>query len=218
MKRIIIICEGQTEQEFCKKTLYTHFIAKNINVVPTLIKKSNGGIVQWAALKKQIENHLKEDSTAYVSTLIDYYGTHQKYNFPEWNALSIVDKNARLDFIEQKMRDDIDPQLNHRFIPYMQLHEFEGLLFNDISLFRQQFTPSEIVDDKLLIDTFQAFPDNPEMINNSLKTAPSKRLEQIIRGYNKVVYGNILAEAIGLQNIMNKSPRFNAWIKTIENI
>jgi hypothetical protein len=76
---------------------------------------------------------------------------------------------------------------------------------------------AEIVDMPLLQDTFKEFP-NPEMINNNPQTAPSKRLAQIISGYNKVTYGNILAEAIGLQNIMNKCPRFKAWIERIETI
>jgi hypothetical protein len=216
MKRIIIICEGETEQEFCKKTLSSHFLAKQIYVHAPLIKKSNGGIVKWTELKKQIENHLKKEPTAHVSMFIDYYGLYQKYNFPGWDeSLSIVDKNERLTFLEQKMKEDIDSQLRHRFIPYMQLHEFESLLFNEINIFRQQFTQNEIVDEQLLQETFQTFQNNPEMINNSPETAPSKRLEKIIRGYNKVVYGNIIVETIGLQNIINKCPRFNAWITKI---
>jgi hypothetical protein len=219
MKRVIIICEGQTEQEFCNKTLLPYFSAKQIFIQPPLIKKSNGGIVKWSELKKQIENHLKQDPTAYISTLIDYYGIYQKYNFPEWDAsLAIADKNERLDFLEQKMSDDVNPQLNSRFIPYMQLHEFEGMLFSDINIFRQQFTENEIIDDQLLQETFRTFPDNPEMINDSPQTAPSKRLKKIIAGYNKIVYGNILAETIGLRNIINKCPRFGAWIHKIETV
>ncbi|GAP73388.1 hypothetical protein SAMD00024442_84_6 [Candidatus Symbiothrix dinenymphae] len=218
MKRIIIICEGETEQEFCKKTLFPHFLARQIYIQSPLIKKSNGGIVKWAELKKQIENHLKKEPAAHVSMLIDYYGLYQKYNFPGWEeSLSIVDKNERLAFLDHKMNEDIDSQLRHRFIPYMQLHEFEGLLFNEINIFNQQFTPNEIVDAQLLQATFQQFT-NPEMINNSAETAPSKRLAKIIAGYNKVVYGNILAEAIGLHNIINKCPRFNAWITKLSGL
>ena len=67
-----------------------------------------------------------------------------------------------------------------------------------------------------LENTFTEY-SNPEMINNNKETAPSKRLSRIIKGYHKIVYGNILAEEIGLTNIRNKSPRFNNWINTIEN-
>jgi len=217
MKRIIIICEGITEQEFCNKTLSPYFGKKDIQVQPPLIKKSNGGIVKWNDLKKQIENHLKHDSTCYVTTLIDYYGIYQKHYFPSWTeSEAIIDKNEQLNFLEQKMQDDIDDRFRNRFIPYMQLHEFEGLLFNDINIFHQQFLQREIIDEVFLQETFQRFPDNSEMINNNPETAPSKRLTRIISGYNKVVYGNILAETIGLSNIRNKCPRFNAWINEIE--
>jgi hypothetical protein len=219
MKRIIIICEGQTEQEFCNKTLSPYFSAKQILIQAPLIKKSNGGIVRWSELKKQIENHLKQDTTAYVTTLIDYYGISDNLSFPGWTtALTIVDKNERLDFLEQSMRDDIDAQLNYRVMPYMQLHEFEGLLFSDINVFEQQFTAEEIMNVSLLHETFQTFSDNPEMINDSLQTAPSKRLANIVSGYDKVVYGNILAEVVGLQNMVNKCPRFCAWIKQLEDV
>ena len=59
--------------------------------------------------------------------------------------------------------------------------------------------------------------DNPEMINDVRETSPSHRLDRIIKGYNKIIYGNIIAEAIGLDNIRSKSPRFNEWLNKIES-
>ncbi len=56
------------------------------------------------------------------------------------------------------------------------------------------------------------------MINTGRDTSPSNRLKKIIFGYNKIVYGNILAEAIGLENIKRKCPRFKNWIKNIEEM
>lgn len=52
MKRIIIICEGHTEKEFCKTVLASYFQSKNIYIQTPLIKKSKGGIVKWEELKK----------------------------------------------------------------------------------------------------------------------------------------------------------------------
>ncbi len=57
-----------------------------------------------------------------------------------------------------------------------------------------------------------------ELINENKETSPSARLERIIVGYNKVVYGNLIAEAIGLEKIREKSPRFNEWLNKIERI
>ncbi len=216
MKRVIIVCEGPTEQEFCKKTLSTYFAPKGICIDSPLIKKSNGGIVSWKDLKKQIEKHLKDERTVYVSLLIDYYGIKKSHEFPGWTeALAIADKNERLTFLEQEMKNDIDESLRYRFIPYLQLHEFEGLLFNNIDVFRQQFTVGELVGMEELKKILEQYP-NPEMINDTPCNSPSHRLGRIIKGYDKIVYGNCLAETIGLSNICNKCPRFNAWINGIE--
>jgi len=218
MKRLIIICEGQTEKEFCEKTLYPYFQKNDIYIHAPLIKKSSGGIVKWSNLKKQIENHLKQDSEACVSLLIDYYGLNDEHGFPGWKDVKeIPDINKKVECIESKMLEDLDDSFRHRFIPYIQLHEFEGLLFNDIEFFYQLFTPEEIIGEKELKDTFNSF-SNPEMINNNKETAPSKRLGRIIEGYNKIIFGNILAESIGLENIRAKSPRFNNWITQLISI
>ena len=81
MKRLIIICEGPTEKEFCKDVLSEHFLAKDINLECPTIKHSNGGIVPWSILKKQIIRHLNEGDCI-VSLLIDYYRIRDSYSFP----------------------------------------------------------------------------------------------------------------------------------------
>ncbi|GIJ95952.1 hypothetical protein CAPN001_05210 [Capnocytophaga stomatis] len=218
MKRIIIICEGQTEQEFVQKIMYPFFIGKHIILDAPLIKHSRGGMVDWQLLKKQIENHLIQDKNSIVSTFIDYYGLHSGYEFPGWEqAKRITDKNLKLKHLEMKMKADISSDLQHRFIPYMQLHEFEGLLFCEKEVFLQIFPNNELIGKDELAYIFANF-DNPEMINDKKETSPSHRLARIIKGYDKVVYGNILAETIGLHRIRNKAPRFNNWIETLSKI
>lgn len=214
MKRVIIICEGETEREFSKNVLAPHLINQNIFIQAPLIKRSMGGIVRWSILKKEIETHLQE-SNVFVSTFVDYYGLYQKYNFPRWaDGEKIVDKNNRMDFLENAMKDDIVDYSRHRFIPYLQLHEFEGLLFNDIQLFYEQVPKAELVGIEELKKTFNDY-ENPEMINNNRETSPSHRLKRIIKGYNKLLYGHYFAEAIGIEQIRAKSPRFNQWIERI---
>ncbi len=217
MKRVIIICEGETEREFCKKILALHLIHQNIIIQAPLIKRTMGGIVKWSILKKEIETHLLEPNVI-VTTFIDYYGLYSKHNFPNWSeGEKIVDKNSRMDFLENAMKEDIDEAINYRFIPYMQLHEFEGLLFNNIQVFYDQVPKDELIGLEELEKTFADF-ENPEMINNVRETSPSHRLKRIIVGYNKPLYGHYLAEAIGIENIRKKSPRFNTWIEKIISI
>ena len=74
MKRLIIIGEGQTEQDYCKDVLETFFTTKNIHVQNTTIKKSKGGIQKWSIIKKQILNHLKSDTSDIITLLIGSIG------------------------------------------------------------------------------------------------------------------------------------------------
>lgn len=217
MKRIIIVNEGDTEKEFCKDVLLPHFLALNILIEYPTIKKTGGGIVSWDTLKKQIETHLKQDPTAFVTTFIDYYGLNNKLKFPKWSdAKVIVDINHRITFLENAMKSTFDDDINYRFVPYIQLHEFEGLLFNNITVFDSQIDRNEFTNYEELVKTIEDYP-NPELINDGKETAPSKRLMRLIKGYNKPVFGSILAEAIGLSRIRSKCPRFDNWITVLEN-
>lgn len=218
MKRIVIICEGQTEQEFCSKMLSNHLSSYDVFIQAPRIKRSHGGIVHWDQLKKQVELTLRTEPQSFVTTLIDYYGLYDKYKFPGWDeAETIADKNERMDFLESQMKADIDESLRHRFIPYLQLHEFEGLLFCKADVFTQLVPERELVGLQELEKVIAQNP-NPEMINNTRETSPSHRLERIIAGYHKIVYGNILAETIGLPTIRTKCPRFNHWLTTLESL
>lgn len=218
MKRLIIICEGETEQEFCKDVLYKFFQNKDIYIETPLIKKSLGGIVSWPSIKKQINAHLQENVNVYVTMLIDYYGIKGSHNFPKWEeSLSIDDKFTRMNFLEFEMCEDIDESLRNRFIPYVQLHEFEGLLFNNIEVFKNNIPANEFKNIQELENTINQYP-NPEIINNGAITAPSKRLERLIVGYNKIIYGSTLAVSIGLDQIRSKAVRFNHWIEILEAI
>lgn len=217
MKSIIIVCEGQTEEEFCKTILRPYFKPKDIFIKNPLIERSNGGIVSWKILKKEIENHLQDKNTV-VTTLIDYYGIKASHNFPKWEDIrhvKDVDKNAKISILEGAMHNDISAALRDRFIPYVQLHEFESLLFVDLNVFNTLFDQNEFKDYKYLKKTIEDYP-NPEMINNGETTAPSKRLDKIMKSYSKIQNGNQIAEKIGLTNIRKQCPRFNDWIEILE--
>ena len=216
MKRLVIICEGPTEKEFCKDLLAPALSSYEIYVDTPLIKQSGGGIVPWNVLKRQIEGHLREGE-AFVTMLIDYYGIKDTHKFPLWEeSKPITNMPSRIQYLCKAMHDDIDPNFRHRFIPYMQLHEFEGLLFSDITKFKEYYTEEKMYY-KALEEASRTFP-NPEFINNNPSTAPSKRLIAAIPSYNKVLDGNCIAMAIGLTTIRRECPLFNEWLTTLEQL
>lgn len=215
MKRIVVICEGPTEKEFCNTILSPYFAPQGIYLNAPLIKHSHGGIVPWSLLQRQISIHLRAEQNAYVTTMIDYYGINSKHCFPQWeDARQESDVYKRMSLLEQGMKESIEEELRSRFIPYIQLHEFEGLLFSNVDVYEKVIPKGDLVGVEELKQTATTF-NNPELINNSLETSPSHRLVRIVRGYNKVVYGNYLAESIGLNKIRERCPRFNLWIESL---
>lgn len=220
MKRIIIICEGPTEVEFCKELLYPHFLSLNIIVQWSLPKWSAGGHINWNDLHKQIILTLKQDPSVFVTTFIDLYGLSKPELFPNWNDALALKKAPyeRVDLLEQGMVDALPDIIKYRFIPNLVIHEFEGLLFNDIIHFENVFNDNEFKNKDELIKVLQQF-ENPELINDKKETSPSHRLEQdIFYKFSKTVGGILIALDINLNKIRQKSKHFNEWITKLENI
>ena len=216
MKRLIIVCEGPTEKEFCNNLLSDFLIQRGIAIETPLVKHSGGGVVPWPILRKQLVNHLMEGDS-FVTMFIDYYGIKDDFEFPKWEeAKGIVVREDRMTLLEHAMRQDLPEELRYRFIPHLQLHEFESLLFSDLRGFERNFTASEMNLEQLR-DVIRLFP-NPEDINNNPLTAPSKRLESAIIGYKKVLYGNCVALDIGLEKMMASCPHFRSWISRLTQI
>lgn len=206
MKTIIIICEGDTEVEFCKTNLNEYLGYEKYIIMPKNIK----GNCNWQRIKYFIEKSLKSQPDVVVTTMIDYYGL-KGTTFPQWQeSQNIMDKRERIDFLENEMHKDIENSLQNRFIPYLQLHEFEALLFNNIEVFEENFEDAEY-DKAELQKIFSEFPD-PEMINDRKETSPSHRLKDIISIYDKAYLGNLIIKSIGLANIYNKNQHFREWI------
>lgn len=206
MKTIIIICEGETEVEFC--SLLNNFLGyENYRIESRNLE----GNCHWERIKNLVEKTLKSQKSAIVTTMIDYYGRKSK-TFPKQAEANNIKNNIRqkVDFLEQAMIDAIDSSLRDRFIPYLQLHEFEAMLFHNYQVFENNFGDDECKKNEIQ-KILQQFPD-PEMINDSPLTSPSHRLENIIIGYNKITYGNLLAEIIGLRNVYSKNQHFREWV------
>lgn len=119
-------------------------------------------------------------------------------------------ENALSEDICNELGDGFDPD---RFVPFVVLHEFEGLLFSDCALFSQGIGRPDLVDE------FQAVRDefgSPEEINDSPFTAPSKRVEGLVQGYEKPLLGTLAVLEIGLANIRRECPHFNEWLSGLE--
>lgn len=145
-----------------------------------------------------------------VTSLIDYY--RLRNDFPCYEkSRTLARAEQRVELIEQGCYEDIN---DIRFLPYIQLHEFEGLLFSASIGFNELFPDLPKKNKRELLDIIDKFP-NPEMINDRPEFAPSKRLERLIPNYRKPLYGSMIALENGFPAIMDKCPRFRNWIETL---
>lgn len=159
--------------------------------------------------KKDIQTWLKQDTEAYVTTMFDLYALPTDFPGMQNASLKGIEKSI---FIENEFKADIG---NTRFLPYIQTHEFEALIFCDTSKV-DEVIPDCFISKKL--EAIKCLYASPELINDSPQTAPSKRILSLHRSYNKVLYGTRIIKKIGLNNLMNECQHFASWIHSLRNL
>ena len=173
-------------------------------------------LIKYQHLKNDLINTIYENNVL-VTTMIDFYALPN--DFPRYEeAKCIVNKSERLSFLEKAIVEDLETTQNRTFpdlMPYIQLHEFEALVFASSEAIKALYSETEAKFDEL--DKIISEYPNPEDINDDPSTAPSKRLKnnQLIKGYNKVIDGNLIILETGIDTILQKCPRFSKWVETI---
>ncbi len=217
MKRLIIVVEGDTEKEFIDKLLSPYLNGNGLLSVNCFkIKHTKGGLTKYHHLKTDLINCMHERNVI-VTTLIDYYALPK--DFPKYrDANKIANKAERLAFLEHAIAKDIEKEKGHEFpnlIPYIQLHEFEALVFSSLDAIKALYSNEEAKFNELE-EIISGHP-NPEDINDTPQGAPSKRLkkDQLIRGYHKINDGIMIIEEAGIDTVLKKCRRFNNWVEKI---
>ncbi len=226
--RLLIHVEGETEETFVNELLAPHLYQSGyLSVSARLIGNSRqrdrrGGIRAWSSVRNDILNHLREDTGCLATTLVDYYALPQggPRAWPDrqlagrlpFAEKSVTVEKALLADIRSLMDADFD---SRRFLPFVMIHEFEGLLFSDCASFGRGIGRPD------LIPSLQAVRDqfnSPEEINDSPETAPSKRVRAIIPEYEKPLFGTLAALEIGLDVIRAECPHFRQWLEKLESL
>jgi hypothetical protein len=221
MIRLHFVVEGQTEETFVNQIITPALSGLNIfpdvRCVQTGYKRGKrykGGITDYIKLKNDLQRWLKQDvhSEARFTTMFDFYAL--PHNFPCYaESQKQTDLNARIEHLENGFQADIgDP----RFIPYIQLHEFEALLFTEPTKFAVAY-PNREREIQELVAVRSRFT-SPEEINEGQNTCPSKRIKTILPDYNKVSAGPRIAMKIGINKIRAENPHFNDWLTKLEQL
>ena len=213
MKRLNIVVEGQTEQSFVNEVLAPYLRNNGVSlIIPRLIctsKTGRGGLVNYHHLHNTIKGLLSNphDGNIVVSSFVDFFRIPN--NMPGYDeAMRSGDDLQRVENLQQALGESI---ADRRFIPYIQLHEFEALLFSNNNGFEYLWEDDMSSKTKNIVDSFE----NPEDINSAPETAPSKRLLAINQKYDKVLEGNMIALEVGINEMLAKCPRFAEWVSRL---
>lgn len=212
-RTLIIIVEGQTEEEFVNETIRPWMAAHGIHDVRAIkirtSRTGKGGNANYLHFKSTTTLLLKQEKNILVTSLIDYFRLPNE--FPGFvTAMKQSTVENRVAILETELGKDIN---SPHFVPYIQLHEFEALLFTKSAGFKviPSLTPKALTEIEAIITKYP----NPEYINDHPDTAPSKRIKNIIPNYNKVLFGNFIVLENGLSAILEKCPRFKNWLENL---
>lgn len=228
MKTLIlnVLCEGQTEELFVKEVLKPHLkslgiIVKHRLLVTSRKKSASGGMLSYQQAKNDLTTWMKEVSehsneTHYFTTMFDLYAL--PHDFPGYDvALKKVDKYAMVEEIEDAFSEDLN---SLSFIPYIQLHEFEALVFCGLDYLQSDY-PRCQKEVEGLKKVLLSYGNNPEEIDNSPASAPGKRIEKALSKkykYNKPKSGAMVTRSVGIAGLRTHCKHFNDWLLKLEAI
>ena len=216
--RLYITTEGQSERKFAEDVLLPHLAAFSIDVKTRVVLTNRklgkrGGILDFEKIHGDLNRLMREDSNpeARFTTMVDLYALPPE--FPGWaEARNKTGPEERVEALEAAFQSNIG---DSRFLPYIQLHEFEALLYCDLTQLQQRIADSESAFAAL---SREVRGMQPEEINEGATTAPSKRIINHVPIYDrlKVRVGAPAAAAIGLPRLRAKCPHFDEWVTQLE--
>ena len=225
MPRLYLFAEGPTELTFADTVLKPHLATLGVYLHPPVLiahakkkgKVHRGGGRKYVPMRNDILRFLEQErgGDVFFTTMIDLYAIHTEFpGLDEAEKLRHM-PDKRVEALEKAFGKDIS---DSRFVPYIQLHEYEAYLFSDPTWFRYFYDHHE-----KQIAALKAIADRhatPELIDDGQHSAPSKRIIKELPDYEdaKPAVGPQVAELIGLEVIRTKCPHFAAWLSRLEEL
>lgn len=224
MKRLYLTVEGQTEAAFVRDVLTPHLANFNVLVHPprlTGLHKRRVGKIPGGGLLGTFQHALfdmktwtKEDKSpeARFSMMVDLY--HLPRDFPGYEkSMERASGWEQAEVLERELSAVMNDE---RFLPYLQVHEFEALVLTEPLRLRMLY---EVTDARIkILDSGCGKFSSPEEINHGQHTHPKSRIQQVIPEYDENIAGPLLAQDIGLIRIATVCPHFGGWLRRLESL
>ncbi|MEV3985610.1 DUF4276 family protein [Nonomuraea sp. NPDC049758] len=215
MRRVHILCEGQSEETVVREVIEPYLCSSDVYVTWSIFTTKRpaggpsyrGGMSTWAKLATEIRLLLADSSITVLTTMLDYYGLPS--DVPGMATRPSGSPYDRVTHVERAMADAID---RSRFLPHLVLHELEAwVLLGHEAL-------GELTGDDALAQAVQAIvaqAQGAELVNDGASTAPSKRLLRLYPRYRKTSDGPLVIAEIGINTIRNACPHADAWFSAV---
>jgi len=214
--KIHILVEGPSEETFVIEVLRPHLQKHGVEPNPVLVTTKRtrggptfkGGVSSYQKIKYDLHLLLRDTSAKLVTTMLDFYRLPR--DFPGRRTLPRGSCYKRVDYLEAKFQADIG---HRKFLPYLQLHEFEAMVFAGPEHIARAFPERNALQDlRQIMDRVKS----PEEIND--KMPPSKRLRKLVPEYEKPLHGPLIILEIGLDRIRGECPHFDNWLTKLESL
>ncbi len=225
MARLHLFAEGETEMVFARDVLAPHLVAYGVYLQNRILiaharKKGRvhrGGGRRFLPMHNDIRRHLSHDrgNDVYFTTMIDLYAIQRDFPGLEESEMLRNRPLERVRRLEESWRNET---ADHRFIPFIQLHEFEAYLFCDLTKL-----PEFLSGPGRKVRELQRVADgsnSPEYIDDGQHSAPSKRIIAQFPEYEdrKTSVGPQMAKCIGLPKIRSVCTHFDEWLCRLEQL
>lgn len=198
MTRLGISVEGATEREFVNRVLRPHLLGFGwVQVVGVDL----GGNVSLDKIAAELPRLL--GGFDHVSTLYDFYG------FKNRDGMTVQT-------LEAAVAQRFNAARQARLTPYVQMYEFEALLFAAPE--QTHATLGGPVAQLQALQLAVAEAGSPEAVNDSPQTSPSHRLKALFPKFDKKLHGPEIIACAGLAGIRAQCARFDAWVGRLESI
>jgi hypothetical protein len=128
MTRLLISVEGKSERKFVDQILKPHLSNFGVYVGKPQDMRGNISIDRVSRkLNSLVDNY------DFVTTLYDFYGFGKR---------GLEDDETK-ETLEKKIKESIKSNQQHKIIPYIQMYEFEALLFSDAEIMAKNLNVSQ---------------------------------------------------------------------------
>ena len=235
-RRVLAVVEGQTEFSVLNSTVAPHLGAKGVFLSAKVVGRPGhkGGVYRsFESVAKEILNLFKQEPKAVVTTFFDFYAMPE-----DWPGATAAKAAKALGNGTEQVANIVETAWQQEivtattgfphaatFIPYVQMHELETLLFA---------SPKQMADGFLQPNLEGKFAEivrecgGCEEINDRPESAPSKRIEALYPGYRKGRDKNkredrrphapVIAARIGVDAIRAACPHFHNWLELLEGL